>query len=478
MSFRARARRLVAAMRLAVEGPPLSRLIRLLRRGRTSGREYTDLCLQLGLTRRAESALAHLPASASFPSLPIRLAVLKGRTDLALEQVRALASRLPDALVSRREVDAVVSSVAPLCAETALSLIRASGRPHHAEPALLMRLGDAAGSARRLDELGPALGPQRWLLWANGQASPSAQLEGLNRYLASHHLAPVRLRDDARALSVGNIGSRECANTRQQPGRVSVVMTCFDCAPYVDVAIRSVLDQTHRDLELIVVDDASRDDTWDRLVAAAAGDSRVKAIRLRSNVGTYAAKNVGLALARGDFLAFQDADDWSCPERLAAGLALLHRRPWLQGVVCEYVRLQDDGQFWSSLVWPLQRRTPNSLLFRRRVLERLGFFDEHRFGSDSEYVARLQASFGPRSLHRLGVPLIVAARRDNSLMTAPSTGLDRSGRSQARIDFQEAWTERLLDRCMTGQSHHRAACTGTPSLIAESRQVASSVEAR
>ncbi len=471
MSFRVRARRLVAAMRLAVEGPPLSRLIRLLRRGRTSGREYTDLCLQLGLTRRAEAALARVPSSDSFPSLAIRLAVLQGRTDLALEQARKLATRLPDALVSRREVDAVVSSVAPLCAETALTVIRASGRPHHAEPALLMRFGDAAASARRLDELGPALGPQRWLLWANRQDSPPAQLEGLNRYLASHRLAPVRLRDDARALSVGNIGSREAANARQQAGRISVVMTCFDCAPYVDVAIRSVLDQTHRDLELIVVDDASGDDTWDRLVAAVAGDGRVKAIRLRSNVGTYAAKNVGLSLARGDFLAFQDADDWSCPERLAASLEILRRRPWVQGVVCEYVRLQDDGQFWSSLVWPLQRRTPNSLLFRRRVLDRLGFFDEHRFGSDSEYVARLQAGFGPRSLHRLGVPLIVAARRDNSLMTATSTGLDRSGRSQARIDFQEAWTEQLLDRCLTAQSHHRAAGAGSAALIAETRQV-------
>jgi glycosyltransferase involved in cell wall biosynthesis len=244
-------------------------------------------------------------------------------------------------------------------------------------------------------------------------------------------------------------------------------MTCYDCAPYIDSAIRSVLDQAHGNLELIAVDDASRDNTWERLEAAAAMDDRVRAIRLQGNVGTYAAKNVGLALAQGEYLAFQDADDWSCPERFSRCMELLRRRPWVEAVVCEYVRLQDDGHFWSSLVWPLQRRTPNSVLFRRRVLARLGFFDEHRFGSDSEFVARLQAAFGPRALYRLAQPLIVAAKRDNSLMTAPSTGLDTLGRSQARADFQEAWTEQLLRRALGGESFHRSAQRGTPALIAE-----------
>ena len=474
MSFRVRARRLVAAMRLAVEGPPLLRLIRLLRRGTPSGREYTDLCLQLGLAGRAEAALEQTPAAANRPSLAIRLAALQGRTGHALDLARTLAQNLPGLPVPRREVDAVVSCVSPLSAETALTLIRASGRTHPAEPALLLRLGEAAASAQRLAALGPVLGPQRWLMWANEQASPGGQLEGLNRFLACHGLAAVRLRDPGLPLSVGNIAARDAATTPPPTtGRISVVMTCYDCAAYVDVAIRSVLDQTHRDLELIAVDDASNDDTWDRLVAATQGDERVRAVRLRRNVGTYAAKNVGLSLAGGEFLAFQDADDWSCPERFALGLALLRRRPWLQAVGCEYVRLQDDGRFWSSLVWPLQRRTPNSVLFRRRVLDRLGAFDEHRFGSDSEFVARLQAAFGPRSMHRLGLPLIVAARRDNSLMTAASTGLDTSGRSQARADFQEAWTEALIQRALSAASHHRPADQGTAELIAESRSMRS-----
>lgn len=468
MSFSARARRFAAAMRLAIDGPPLVRLIRLLRRCRTSGHEYTDLCLQLGLATRAASALRQAPASARHPSLPIRLAALTGQIDHAIELVLKLASRLPDELVSHREIDAIVNCVAPLSASAALALIRASGRPNPAEPALLQQLGNMDACEKRSDDLGSLLGSQRWLLWANRQDTPLRQLDGLNRFLARHGLTSVHLRDASKPLSVSNIGAIALPKPhRRNSARLSVVMTCYDCAPYVDAAIRSVLDQTHGNLELIAVDDASRDNTWKRLEIAAAADDRIRAFRLQHNVGTYAAKNVGLALAQGEFLAFQDADDWSCPERFSRCMELLRRRPWVEAVVCEYVRLQDDGHFWSSLVWPLQRRTPNSVLFRRRVLARLGFFDEHRFGSDSEFVARLQAAFGPRALYRLAQPLIVAAKRDNSLMTAPSTGLDTLGRSQARADFQEAWTEQLLRRALGGESFHRSAQRGTPALIAE-----------
>lgn len=473
MHLRERARHFAAVARRALSGPPLSRLIRLLRRGETAGREYVDLCLQLGLAKRAAAALR--PEYAHNPSQPVRLAALLGQVDEAVSLAHDLVVRGTGPAVSRREFDAIVSCVAPLAPETALAAIAATGRPSAAEPALRLRLGDIETARQLLDKRGAQLGPQRWLLWANLQQLPAWQVEGLNRFLAAYGLANVRLRDPMRPLAIGNLGGHEhaAACNSRDAALLSVVMTCFDCVAYVEAAIRAVLQQTHRHLELIVVDDASRDDTWRCLQAAAAADPRVRAVRLRCNVGTYAAKNVGLALARGEFLAFQDADDWSCPERFALCLAALQLRPWLQAVTCEYVRLQDDGRFWSPLCWPLQRRTPNSVLFRRRVLERIGFFDEHRFGSDSEYVARLEVALGPRSMRRLTLPLILAARRSDSLMSVPATGLNACGRSQVRAEFQEAWTEALLQSALAGTSLHLVARRGTTELIAETAGIES-----
>ncbi len=101
---------------------------------------------------------------------------------------------------------------------------------------------------------------------------------------------------------------------------VSVVIPTFNRAALVGRAIRSVLAGTVADIEVLVIDDGSTDDTAD--VVAAIGDPRVKFIR-QENAGANAARNCGIEAARGRFVAFQDSDDEWLPQRLAAQLAIL-----------------------------------------------------------------------------------------------------------------------------------------------------------
>ena len=86
---------------------------------------------------------------------------------------------------------------------------------------------------------------------------------------------------------------------------ISVIMPAYNALPYIDQAIRSVLDQDYPNIELIVVDDGSRDGTPE--LAEQFGD-RVKVLR-QKNAGPAAARNKGIAASRGDFIAFLDADD-------------------------------------------------------------------------------------------------------------------------------------------------------------------------
>lgn len=102
---------------------------------------------------------------------------------------------------------------------------------------------------------------------------------------------------------------------------VSVVMPCFDTESYVEAAVRSVLDQTHTDLDLLVVDDASTDDTADRVAAAAAGDDRVTLFHMPTNGGAARARNHALRHATGDYVAFLDSDDLWLPRKLERQLA-------------------------------------------------------------------------------------------------------------------------------------------------------------
>lgn len=88
---------------------------------------------------------------------------------------------------------------------------------------------------------------------------------------------------------------------------VSVVMPTFNRARLLDRAIRSVLNQTYRKLEIIVVDDAARDNTLD--VVKAIHDDRVRYIRHDTNRGGSAARNTGIRAAKGEYIAFLDDDD-------------------------------------------------------------------------------------------------------------------------------------------------------------------------
>ena len=107
--------------------------------------------------------------------------------------------------------------------------------------------------------------------------------------------------------------------------KISVIMPVFNAAPFVSAAIGSVLAQTCPDFELIIVDDASTDGS--REIIAGFGDERIHKIWQEENLGAAYAKNTGLVVARGEFIAFLDADDIAFPGRLAAQLDFLQGHP-------------------------------------------------------------------------------------------------------------------------------------------------------
>lgn len=108
--------------------------------------------------------------------------------------------------------------------------------------------------------------------------------------------------------------------------RVSVLMPVHDAAPYLDEAVRSVLEQDAVELELVAVDDGSRDRSAELLDAWAARDPRVRVFH-QENRGIVATLNRAAELARGELLARMDADDTCLPGRLAAQVAFLDARP-------------------------------------------------------------------------------------------------------------------------------------------------------
>ncbi|MGB8355037.1 MAG: glycosyltransferase [Chthoniobacteraceae bacterium] len=107
--------------------------------------------------------------------------------------------------------------------------------------------------------------------------------------------------------------------------RLSVIMPVFNAAPYLREAVQSVLDQTFRDFELIIVDDGSTDES--REIAQGIDDGRIRIFYNGENLGAAAAKNLALEKARGEFIAFLDADDVALPHRFEAQCSFLGTHP-------------------------------------------------------------------------------------------------------------------------------------------------------
>jgi len=123
--------------------------------------------------------------------------------------------------------------------------------------------------------------------------------------------------------------------------RVSIVMAAKNYARFLPVAVESVLAQTFADWELLIIDDGSTDRTPD-VVRPFLADHRVRYSRA-DRLGQSRAKNLGIRLARGEFVAFLDADDAWLPTKLEKQLALFANRPEVGVVFCRRMLIDEIG---------------------------------------------------------------------------------------------------------------------------------------
>jgi teichuronic acid biosynthesis glycosyltransferase TuaG len=117
---------------------------------------------------------------------------------------------------------------------------------------------------------------------------------------------------------------------------VSVITPAYQAQATIARAVRSVRTQSFQSWEMVVVDDGSTDSTTDTAIIAASGDHRVRVVK-QANAGTGAARNRGLAEARGEYIVFLDADDELLPDYMDRQLDLITRRPELAIIGCNVI---------------------------------------------------------------------------------------------------------------------------------------------
>lgn len=236
---------------------------------------------------------------------------------------------------------------------------------------------------------------------------------------------------------------------------VSVVIPAHNAERFIDEAIASVLGQSHRRIEVIVIDDGSTDGTAARVRAHRGPVSYVH----QAHGGVGSARNRGIALATGDYVAFLDADDVWEPEKLAVQIDIASRHPESGLIACDGVRFSATETVPGGLLsgWVLEQlagattgavtgrlyreairsnpiASPSQMLVPRRVAAETGpMITDRDDAEDWDYTLRI-ALRHPITMHRH--PLVRYRMHDDS----------RSGRQSERQFVWATWDLRLLAR--------------------------------
>lgn len=206
-----------------------------------------------------------------------------------------------------------------------------------------------------------------------------------------------------------------------EPPLVSVIVPVYNGERFLACALDSVVAQEHRPIDLIVVNDGSRDGSE----AIARSYTEVRLIR-QPNQGVAAARNAGIAAARGDFIAFLDQDDCWTKDKLRIQVRYLQQNPRVGYVLARQKMFLEPG----TVPPPWVRRElldrdqvgylPGAMMVRRFVFEQIGTLNPRfRSGDDSDWFARAKDAGVPMAV----LPDILLHRRIHEANLSSRTAL-------------------------------------------------------
>lgn len=258
---------------------------------------------------------------------------------------------------------------------------------------------------------------------------------------------------------------------------ISVIIPAYNTAVYMKAAIESVLHQTHRQVEVIVINDGSPDDTDEVIKPFLPFIQYIK----QQNQGLSAARNVGFRASKGEFICFLDADDMLMPEKFERQLTVFAREPDLGVVLCGYFDVDKDGHILQEVPKSWHRDAlarflnhevfpPHAPLIRRSVFENSAMFPEDIVTTESQEDWQLWLDMALNGVRFSSVPesLCKYRRRSGSISSAnPLKHLDgarrvvkwlrshpKSGAYKKQIDRLEniVEMERVARAVQVGQS--------------------------
>ena len=251
---------------------------------------------------------------------------------------------------------------------------------------------------------------------------------GLSRLSLAEGTAPAFLRLKAETPAPVTVGPL-----------VTIIMPVYKPDEYTDLAIQSAVNQSYRNLEIIVVDDGSGGDAAVRLNKWPAVDGRIKVVLNESNAGAYTSRNIGYSMARGEFITIFDGDDWQHPEKIALLVKAAQQQTGGRLVSAPWTRADED-LFFHYRGWRGAFITPahvSTMFHTPTIGEHLGHWDSVRKAADTEFILRYQALVNSKEPYE-----VTEAPLTLSLVGATNLSMEdfRLGyRSPDRVSYRDSY---------------------------------------
>lgn len=158
---------------------------------------------------------------------------------------------------------------------------------------------------------------------------------------------------------------------------VSIITPTYNCAKFIGATIESVLNQTYQNFEMIIVDDASKDNTEE--VVKSFKDKRIKYIRLSKNSGPAVARNRAMEEAKGKYMAFLDSDDLWKREKLEKQINFIKKNKYK--IICsDYEQIDEEGNKLNKIIPCKKKVNYNGILLSCPVGNSTVFYDVSKLG--------------------------------------------------------------------------------------------------
>ena len=186
--------------------------------------------------------------------------------------------------------------------------------------------------------------------------------------------------------------------------KVTVLMSVYNGQKYLREAINSILNQTFKDFEFIIIDDCSIDKTKDIILSYK--DSRIRFIENKKNIGLTKSLNKGLKIARGKYIARMDVDDISMPERVEKQISFLdkHKDIAVVGSWIEIINMESSRAYvlkndcnpaiikWTHIF--KNQITHSSAFFRKEIIKKIGHYNEkYKYAQDFDFWFRISRKY-------------------------------------------------------------------------------------